>query len=85
MRMFMLCLIMLVFSACSSQIQYPRLESNSKQTLLTQSPRTQNSAQSPRQVSPDAPKDTPIAVRVQGNAKWCMLRSFQPLRKIILI
>ena len=41
MRMFMLCLIMLVFSACSSQIQYPRLESNSKQTLLTQSPRTQ--------------------------------------------
>lgn len=76
MRMFVYCLIMLAFSACSSQTQYPSLESNSKQAILTQSPRVQSSAQSPRQVSPDAPKDTPIAVRVQGNAKWCYAPQF---------
>lgn len=31
---------------------------------------------SPRQLPPDNPKDTPIAVRVQGNAKWCYAPQF---------
>ena len=100
MRMLMLCVIVLVFSACGgkspNQAQnfaqtntHQVAQENPKQTplnqltqenftqaILTQSPRVQNSAQSPRQVSPDTPKDTPIAVRVQGNAKWCYAPQF---------
>ena len=88
MRVLVFCVIVLVFSACggkapnqatqnSKQIPLNQLtQENFTQTLLAQSPRVQSSAQSPRQVSPDIPKDTPIAVRVQGNAKWCYAPQF---------
>ncbi len=72
MRCFYIALMLfttLFFISCSTNEQ-SQMSAITPPLLSAPNPTT------PRQVPPDSPKDTQIAVRVQGNAKWCYAPQF---------
>lgn len=84
--MTMLC-ISLFLASCSSISQTKTNSTITNNTKINANPPKQpllstansalsNAPSSPRQLKPDAPKDTQIAVRVKGNAKWCYAPQF---------
>lgn len=82
LAIFALLLASLFFASCSLHNKHNNQSSQNKQTqgktlkALGATPNLSSSPYSPRQIPPDNPKDTQIAVRVQGNAKWCYAPQF---------